>query len=73
MSYPWRLTAEGRPYIVGDIPENALTAERLHTEATQANVQWRAECAELYRNIPFLLRFFGGSTIAEKKQKGEAL
>ena len=71
VSYPWRLTADGRPYIVGDLPENALTAKRLHTEATQANVQWRAECAELYRDIPFLFRFFGGATA--RKQRGGQL
>lgn len=60
VSYPWRLDEAGRPYVLGGMPDNALTAERLHSEATQANAEWRAACAEQFREIPFLCRFFGG-------------
>lgn len=70
VSYPWRLGVLARPYVIGDVPENALTAERLHTPATQANAEWRAACAQRYRQIPFLCRFFGGSTVPEGKHEG---
>jgi len=60
VSYPWRLDEAGRPYVLGEMPDNALTTERLHSEATQANAEWRAACAEQFREITFLCRFFGG-------------
>ena len=69
VSYPWRLDKDGRSYVLGDLPENALIAKRLHSEATQANAEWRAECAQRYRAIPFLCRFFGGATAQRDGQR----
>ena len=68
VSFPWRLDSEKRPYLIGNLPTDALTAERLHNDEIQSNAEWRANCANEYQDIPFLNRFFGGTITTWQKE-----